>query len=349
MRVRLLRLSATLTLTLAGLAALAVVIGRALPAGSHISFEAAVEANNDIYGLDLNLGTTVNLTHSRAPDFGASWSPDGTRMAFVSARAGWYQLHLLTLDGDVRRLGNELIPPTYGPVWSPDGSSIVYEVDLHGAKVLYVVHPDDPLVAGVNPHILEPTTSINRFPAWSPDGQEIAFVSWRTGDAEIFTIHPDGTGLTNLTASSGWEVSPAWSPDSTRIAYFALVGRYRELFVMNRDGSGVRQLTDIRDIENGNYWRAPAWSPDGRWLAYQAVVGGSVEILVSDATSGERRRLTHDSLLDALPLWLPDGQRLIYMAGRGTHSAVYVVNADGTSPRALTPEDGSAKYPMLWH
>ena len=338
-----------LLVTLMALMLLAAGLGRALPATPGISMEETHGDNTEISLLDVDRSLRVNLTRSPALDFNAAWSLDGTRMAFTSIRDGRVQLLLLTLGtgGGVRRLGDQSIASSVRPVWSPDGKSVVYEVELHNAKDLYIVDVDAPLIPGDNPRPLVVSRWDDRFPVWSPDGSQIAFVSWRTGDAEIFLIHPDGSNLTNLTNDPGWDVSPAWSPDGSQIAFFSLRGVYRQLYVMNRDGSGVRQLTNTQEVNNGNYWGAPVWSPDGQAIAYQSVINGSPKIVVAQVDGSGERSLTDDARLEALPLWLP-GERMVYMAGVGAHTALYVVDGDGYT-RALTPDDLSVKAPTLWH
>lgn len=334
-------------LVLVVLVASAVGLGRLLPGGARISFVQTRGDDSEIFALDINYALAVNLTRSPGRDFSATWSPDGRRMAFVSARAGRFQLYLFALGEGARLLGDEAAISNH-PVWSPDGKSIVYEVERGNIRHLWIVDVDQPLVPGENPRALAASQTDDRLPAWSPDGARIAFVSLREGNAEIYTIAPDGSHLVNLTRHPGWDVNPAWSPDGTQIAFFALRDRYRELYVMDRDGGNVRQLTQAQEVNNGNYWGAPAWSPDGTRIAYQTVLDGSPEIIVTTLDTGQDYRLTQAQDVNALPVWLPDGRGIVYMSGRGMASALYLVDVDGGSPRRLTPSDAISQYPVLW-
>lgn len=344
---------------LAALTALAVVAGRLVTDGARISYVQTIGDNSDIIALDIEHALAVNLTRNPWMDFGAAWSPDGTRMAYIStqgstresrrgsSRGSQIQLFLLTLDQGVRLL-DEWVSPAYHPVWSPDGKSIVYEIESGNRRHLSIVEVDQPLVPGENPRLLIASQTDDRLPAWSPDGTRIAFVSWREGNADIFVIDPDGRNLVNLTRHPGWDVSPAWSPDGTQIAFFALRDRYRELYVMDADGGNVRQLTNAQEVNNGNYWGAPAWSPDGSAIAYQTVIDGDPEIVVTSVDGTRQRTLTAAQERDALPVWLPGDRGIVYMSGRGMASALYLVDVDGSNPHRLTSEDVSSQYPMLW-
>jgi Tol biopolymer transport system component len=88
----------------------------------------------------------------------------------------------------------------------------------------------------------------------------------------IFTIRPDGTGLKQLSNTSGNDAHLAWSPDGSRILFASsrmgfkdeapLTGNpqpYGEIFVMNADGTHVEQLTDNQWEDGG-----PAWLPAKR-------------------------------------------------------------------------------------
>lgn len=333
-------------LVLSALVGLSVAGGRLLSDGVRLSFEQTRDDNTDIYALDLSQTLAVNLTRNPAPDMGAAWSPDGTRMAFISARAGQFQLYVMALGGAARRLGEWQVAASYRPVWSPDGRAIAYEVEVNNLRHIAIVEVDEPLVAGVNPRMLTASQTDDRFPVWSPDGTRLAFTSWREGNAEIYTINPDGSSLVNLTHDPGWDVSPAWSPDGTRIAFFGLRDRYRELYVMDSAGGSAHQLTDAREVNNGNFWRAPLWSPDGEALAYQTVVGGSPQMHVTAADGTGGYRLTDEPALDGLPLWLSGGRGVIYVSALGSGSALFL--DDGFGVRPLTPANVVSKAPTRW-
>jgi tetratricopeptide (TPR) repeat protein len=82
----------------------------------------------------------VKLTADRN-DVGMAWSPDGSKIAYMSNHTGNWEIFVVTTAGAVRQLTND--PSTDGlPTWSPDGDSIAFVSNRGGAWGLFVMKPD---------------------------------------------------------------------------------------------------------------------------------------------------------------------------------------------------------------
>src|SRR5262249_54306351 len=104
----------------------------------------------------------------------------------------------------------------------------------------------------------------DRGPRWSPDGKRILFYSDRSGRYEAWSIAPDGSGLTQMTETTGrshWY--PVWSHDGKKIAFSNAEG------VSIADVSGTLPTRDIQNLPplpEGTFM-ATSWSTDGKFLA----------------------------------------------------------------------------------
>ena len=118
----------------------------------------------------------TRLTHDPADDWQASWSPDSTRLAFISARDGEWEIYLMDVsdggiagDSQLVRLTDNEVADGF-PDWSPDGTRIVFSSMRDGNEEIYVMNAD-----GSNPQRLTFNDYDESFPRWSPDGLRIAY------------------------------------------------------------------------------------------------------------------------------------------------------------------------------
>jgi Tol biopolymer transport system component len=233
--------------------------------------------------------TPAGTTFQIDPEF----SPDGSRIAFASARSGSLDVYVMDADGsDTRRLtttpGNQS-----QPTWSQDGSRIAFQSDQDGDHI-YVMGSDG---KGARRVTNDPAPEIE--PAWSPDGRWIAYSRRLPGTEirELWLVRPDGTGRRRLTGRVQAAYGPAWSPDGSTIAFASKqeTGRF-EIYAIGSDGKGLRRVT----FSNEDAFE-PAWSPDGKTLAFSR--DGS--IVTVDATGADPQVLTGSGTNDSSPDWNP--------------------------------------------
>jgi Tol biopolymer transport system component len=200
-------------------------------------------------------------------DSGPAWSPDGTKIAFISNRNRYFALYTMNADGSNVQLVTDKVLEPGGPAWSPDGGGIAFS-----AGIGITIEPNKPFgdiylinVDGSGLTKLTRDSGVNGSPTWSPDGKEIAFASNRDPDgrSRIWVMNADGSNqrrlgdIQNTSNPNFYGGQPSWSPDGTKI----LFNGYRELFVMNADGSNARPLTN--DPNRRGMYFSPRWSPDG--------------------------------------------------------------------------------------
>ena len=150
------------------------------------------------------------LPHRRAYDL--SWSPDGTRIAFVADHSfeasivSWVAV-VDVATGRVHYLTRGRYEDT-SVDWSPRGDWIVFErlhPNVDARDVVYLVRPD-----GTHVHRLRNSRS-DSGPSWSPDGRRLVFTRRVHGQYELYTARPDGSDLRRLTRNLADESEPAWA------------------------------------------------------------------------------------------------------------------------------------------
>jgi Tol biopolymer transport system component len=219
--------------------------------------------------------------------YSPSWSPDGSRLAFVSNRSGDEEIYVARADGTgVTRL-TSLPGPDLSPAWSSDGRRIawsrraeIWTMSASGAGKLRLVprakawHEhysptwNGPAIVYSSSRAGAFNTELYRVPAkrltftkgsdgvlgddsmpdFSPDGRRIVFTSNRDQQGEVYVMNADGTGQKRLTRRPGDDWAPHFSRDGKRIAFTQLPGT---IWTMNADGTGLRRLTAGTDAD----WR----------------------------------------------------------------------------------------------
>jgi|KBSSwiStaDraftv2_1062776.scaffolds.fasta_scaffold282690_2 TolB protein len=137
-------------------------------------------------------------------DIDATWSSDGSRIAFASSRAGDRQLFVMNADGSNIQQVTDLNNMGGRSTWSPDGTRLAFYRGPAGDHNIYVINVDGSGLVQLT------DGGDNLGPSWSPDGNWISFTSFRDGNNEIYIIHPDGTGVTRLTNNSISDWQPRW-------------------------------------------------------------------------------------------------------------------------------------------
>lgn len=260
-------------------------------------------------------GSPMKLTNNDADDYGAVWSPDGNRLAFVSTRDGDREVFVMNADGsNVRQLtqnsttGDGAPVNDQAPAWSPDGTQIVFVSTRDGGEPeIYVMQAD-----GSNQVRLTTTDAwvSDHTPSWSPDGEHIVFSSDRVSyeNYELFRMRADGTHVTRLTTTEEGvdDNAPEYSPDGSRIVFSSTRnGHQHDLFTMRPDGSDVRRLGGDPMLDDV----FPHWTSDGATVLFETFAGpegrpsGDIWRIDSDGT--DRRRLSTSSCGESFPDPLP--------------------------------------------
>jgi Tol biopolymer transport system component/CxxC motif-containing protein (DUF1111 family) len=138
------------------------------PDGTKISFNWGSAAGDvDIFVADIDGSNKRNLSNNPALDMESTWSPDSSKIAFVSNRSG--SLQIFTMDALVGTVALQLTTSAQNhqyPAWSPDGTKIAFDGDGAGVRQIYVMDSDGTHETKIT-NASGPSGA--RAPRWSPN------------------------------------------------------------------------------------------------------------------------------------------------------------------------------------
>ena len=260
---------------------------------------------------------------SRVVDYEPAWSPDGSRIAFVSNRNGPLKVYSMRADGTELRQLTQGTHEDDAPSWSPDGSRIAFVSTRDGDPEIYLMRAD-----GNEPTRLTRNPGADIHPHWSPDGHTLLWNSSRNSRSqsdpdtfELFTMRPDGTGVRQLTRG-GIATYASWSPDGSRILLRKqLDDGNSEIFVMLPDGSQMTNLTQHPAFDG---W--PSWSRDGKQVVFAREDADDAAIYVTQADgSGVARRIVGMTGRCTNPRWSPARDLLVFSRRAEAQVRLYTV------------------------
>jgi hypothetical protein len=145
----------------------------------------------------------VVQTQFRLWNVGLSWSPDGSKIAYVTGDLNDSHIHVMNVDGTGQATLTSGAGVFAQPQWSPDGTKLVFVRSQNGGLFgqIMVMNAD-----GSGQTSLTSPAGGTQTPAWSPDGTKIVFS--RAG--VIYAMHSDGSNETRITNNGRYNTNPAW-------------------------------------------------------------------------------------------------------------------------------------------
>ncbi len=243
---------------------------------------------------DADGGNAQAALVSREPIISPAWSPDGTKLAYVSFEAKKPVVYVHDLASGRRHIVANFKGSNSAPAWSPDGKRLAVVLTKDGGSQIYIVNIDGSGVARIST-----STAIDTEPRFSADGQAIYFTSDRGGSPQIYRIAATGGETQRVTFDGSYNVTPRPSPDGRSLAFISRNGGRFQLALMDLATRQTQVLTDSAKDES------PSFAPNGRMIVYATEVGGRGVLAAVSSDGRFKQKLSVQGADVREPSWGP--------------------------------------------
>ncbi|MDQ2993537.1 MAG: Tol-Pal system beta propeller repeat protein TolB [Pseudomonadota bacterium] len=197
------------------------------------------------------------LLASKDPIMSPRWSPDGSKLAYVSFEGKRASIYIQEAMTGQRYVVAAFEGINGAPAWSPDSRRLAMVLSKTGVPKIYV------MTLGTD-QLTQVTTgsSIDTEPRWTPDGKGVIFTSNRSGGPQIYRVGIEGGEPKRLTFSGNYNASGVFTPDGKFLVLLHQENGVYSIGKLNLADGRFEILTDT------NRDQSPSIAPNGEMILY---------------------------------------------------------------------------------
>jgi dipeptidyl aminopeptidase/acylaminoacyl peptidase len=311
---------------------------RLSPDGKFIAYTVEVPCikknkyNSDIWLIPVNGGSPIQLTDNPASDKSPRWSPDSSKIAFISKRDGKANLFIINIHGGEAKKITNSNTSLSSPIWSKNGKYILCQSRVLPKNKKNIENWTKDKLPECNARTIDHLL-FRQWDRWLGDKRNHLFlVNLSDGSMKDLTLADKDVPAVSLDSDHDFDISP----DGTEIAFvrndspMPAISTNQDVFTLD-----INSMKETKITANPALDQQPHYSPDGKYIAYTAMQKPGYEADRRRLVIFDRKSKSHIPLTDSLDrsvaqvLWAPNSKSLYFTCRDSGHSSIYNVDLKG--------------------